>query len=133
VHVDDSNTTGTEDGTTSYPFRSIQDAIDLVADGGTVKVARGTYQENLSFSGRSATVLGGYVGGTYPGTGDFSEATRNANPATNQTIIDGGGSARQVRALDAGGKGSTVSGFKLRNSGAICGGGIVLRDVISTD
>ena len=50
-------------------------------DGGTVKVARGTHTGNVTINGKQVTIQGGYVGrGVYPGTGDFSDATRNPDP-----------------------------------------------------
>jgi hypothetical protein len=129
VCVDDSNTTGQEDGSAQHPYNTIQEGIDAVTGVVTVKVAQGTYTGGLTIAGKSATIRGGYVGGTYPGTGNFSEANRN--PAANLTIIDGGGSATQVVCQDAAANGSTLDGLTIRNGGAIFKGGVVLKGVIA--
>jgi len=115
VHIDDTNTTGNQDGTAQRPFKNIQAGIDAVADDGTVKVARGTYRESLEIDGKTVTIQGGYPGGTYPGTGDFADANRNPDPSSNGTVIDGSGNAVSI---DAGGMGSLLTGFTVRNAGA---------------
>jgi len=130
--VDDSNGTGTEEGTEPYPYAAIQGGIDGVTNRGTVKLAQGTYAEHLTFSCTPATVQGGYLGGTaYPTAGNFADASRNGDPAANQTVIDGGGAARQIVCQDAMSKGSVVTGIKITNGGAIFRGGVVLRRVIA--
>lgn len=48
IYVDDSNTSGNEYGTQTYPFNTIQEGISAVASGGTVNVAAGTYTEDLT-------------------------------------------------------------------------------------
>jgi Tol biopolymer transport system component len=129
VHVDDDNQTGAESGTPWQPFDTLQEGIDAVAHGGTVKLAQGAYAEGITLSGKRVTLAGGYVGGTYPGTGDFSEANRD--PAASPTTIDGGGSATQVVCQDAAARGSTLDGLTFRNGGTLFRGGIVLRRVIT--
>ena len=39
---------GEEDGTEENPFNTIQEGIDAVPEGGTVNVAAGNYEENLT-------------------------------------------------------------------------------------
>jgi len=128
VCVDDDNTTGVEDGTPEHPFSTMQGGIDAVADAGTVKVAEGTYYESLAISGKSVTIQGGYPGGTYPGVGDFDESSRDPDPTTNQTTIDGDGSAV---VCGAGGTGSLLTGFTIRHTGAVLGGRVRLWRVIA--
>ena len=48
THVDDDNTTGIEDGTLEHPFNTIQEGVDAVVEGGTVRVASGYYPERIS-------------------------------------------------------------------------------------
>jgi len=131
AHVDDSNTTGTEDGTPWNPFHAIQDGVDTVDDGGMVKVARGAYRQSLTISGRCVTIQGGYAGGTYPGTGNFSDASRDPDPSTNQTVLDGNGAGIEVLCQGSGARGSVLTGFKICRGGANFRGGIVLRRVIA--
>ncbi|MDD5489446.1 MAG: Ig-like domain-containing protein [Candidatus Moranbacteria bacterium] len=57
VYVDESNTTGNEFGTEAYPFKTIQKGIDSVATGGTVNVAAGTYEEQVTI-GKSLDLIG---------------------------------------------------------------------------
>jgi len=115
VHVDDGNATGLENGTEKHPFDTVAEGTRAVADGGTVKVASGTYNENTVLDGKAATVRGGYVGGTYPGTGDFQDQTRNADPSTNGTVIDGGDGA--VVCQGHASSGSTLASIRIVGHG----------------
>ena len=133
VHVDDDNDTGSEDGSQWNPFNTIHEGIDAVAHGGTVKVASGTYSGNVVVSSKSVTIQGGYMGGAYPGVGDFSGASRDPDPSTNQTVIDGGGAGVVVECQGAAARGSVLTGFKLRNGGATFRGGLVVKLVIAAD
>lgn len=47
-----------EEGTVNHPFDSIQEAIDVAAEGTSVIVGPGLYREPLSFTGRAVNVLG---------------------------------------------------------------------------
>ena len=47
VYVD-IDKSGEEDGTEENPFNTIQEGIDAVPEGGTVNVAAGNYEENLT-------------------------------------------------------------------------------------
>lgn len=129
VHVDDSNTTGAEDGTAEHPFNTIGEGVEVVRDSGTVKVAQGTYRENVTISGKSVTIWGGYLGGSYPGTGNFNDGERNQDPATNNTVIDGSGSA--VICQGGGAPAAKLVSFKIHNKGGTFQGNIQLRRVIA--
>ena len=130
AYVDRSNTTGVEDGTKERPFSTIQRGINIVSSGGIVKVARGTYRESLLIEDKRVQIKGGYLGGTYPGTGNFDEGSRNPDPKTNNTVIDGGGAATEVAAQNAAAEGSVLSGFKIRDGGATFRG-VIRQGVIS--
>ena len=131
VCVDDTNATA-EDGTEQHPFNTIQEAISVVADGGTIKVAQGTYAWNVTITGKKVTIAGGYEGGTNyaAAAGNFGEANRNADPSANNTVMDGGGAGVVVECQGAAARGSVLTGFQLRNGGATFRGGVVLKRVI---
>ncbi|MFZ5450834.1 MAG: right-handed parallel beta-helix repeat-containing protein [Thermodesulfobacteriota bacterium] len=76
----DSRNAGAEDGSPLYPFRKIQNAVAVAASGDTIKVAQGTYYENIMFPNRGMILLGGFKGGSaadylHGNPGDFD--TRN--------------------------------------------------------
>ncbi len=48
VYVDADNTSGTENGTPTYPYNTIAEGIAAAPVGGTVLVAPGTYYENVT-------------------------------------------------------------------------------------
>jgi hypothetical protein len=73
VHVDAANA-GAADGTPAAPFPTIQAAVDAVDPGGVVKVAKGTYVENVVVADKSVQLLGGFAG-----AGDFAAASPNGN------------------------------------------------------
>jgi parallel beta-helix repeat protein len=88
--VDDDNNTSTQNGSSQYPYISIQAAITNAVDNDTIKVAAGTYSR-IDNQGKILTILGGYQGGTSSsynaGTGG-NFLTRTADPTL--TIISGG-------------------------------------------
>jgi len=131
VCVDARNRTGAEDGSVHLPFNTIQEGIDVAPDGGIVQVARGTYAGSLTVQGKSVTIKGGFVGGTYPGAGDFDEANRDPDPTTNETVIDGDGSPILIMCQDAAARGSALTGLTFANGGAILRGGPLLQRVIA--
>ncbi len=113
--------TGPETGTQQAPFRTIQAAVDAAADGDVVRVAAGTYNEDVRIDGKAITLEGGYstawqrdLAGnttTLTGTGDEAVITLIAADAT----IDG--------FRITGGRGSTEELPYSRH-----GGGIYSRD-----
>ncbi|MFC1805956.1 right-handed parallel beta-helix repeat-containing protein [Planctomycetota bacterium] len=114
AHADDDNATGIEDGSERYPFDTIQEAVDAVADGGTVKVAAGDYPEGVEVLSRTLHLLGGYPGGTDydSGPGVFGDAQRDW--ATHEARILGsqepGQERRCVKFDSADGE---ISGFNI--------------------
>lgn len=96
-HVDDSNTSGTEDGTSLYPFISVQAAVVAAQSGDTIKVARGDYG-GVDTQGKGLTLLGGYPGATpadYAAGLGGQFANRLLAPGT--TTLRGGDSAPGIR------------------------------------
>jgi len=95
-----SDTTG--DGGQLNPYSSIGYALQQASDGDTVRVAEGTYLENLVIPHHNMTLLGGYEPGSW---------TRNLT--VHRTIVDGGdsGSVFEVEAkLNV-----TIDGFVIQN------------------
>ena len=89
LNVDDDNQTATHDGTTQYPYSSLQECVNNALSGDTIKVAGGSYGY-ITTMGKSLTILGGYLGGNSAdyasGTGgDFSQ--QGLDPSS--TVISG--------------------------------------------
>ena len=77
---------------------TIQEAIDASADGDTVIVRPGTYEESIKFNGKAITV--------------------QSEQGPEVTIIDSGG--RVVKFQNGEVRDSVLSGFTIRN-GTVCG------------
>lgn len=96
LHVDDSNATDNETGTSQYPFRTVQGAVTAAVSGDTLKVAIGSYGA-VQTAGKSLTILGGYPGAE---TSDYAAgrggafAVRDLDPVS--TRISGGSAAAGV-------------------------------------
>jgi len=89
VHVD-LNNGGDEDGSALHPYRTIQGALEHAAADNTIKVAQGTYTENVALPMFGVLLLGGFKGGSaaeYAANqpGDF--VTRSTDHATQVTTI----------------------------------------------
>lgn len=105
-------------GSRSRPFKTIQAAVDAAQVDDTIKVAVGTYDENIVISGKTLTIQGGY----HP---------RNwkTNGSVDDTVIDGGGRHRTILIID--GANVTLEGLAVVNGNNPCqdmggGGGILV-------
>lgn len=58
IFVDANNTSGVEDGTLENPFNTIQEGINAAIAQDTVRVASGSYSENLTISGKAIKLEG---------------------------------------------------------------------------
>ena len=76
----DSSSSGSENGTPSNPYHTIQAAVNAASNGDMIKVAKGTYSEAVQISQKKVQLLGGFAGG-----GVFN----SANPQANVTVIAG--------------------------------------------
>ncbi len=100
----------------SGDYQTIQSAVDSARDGDTIRVAQGTYRENIIVHGSKSVILqGGW-------SADFS--TRSDDRSL--TIIDGGTRAGvfDILAADGARIALTIENFTLRNGAAELGGGI---------
>lgn len=109
IAVDARNTTGTADGSASYPYPTIGQAVAVAAAGDIIKVAQGHYSEAVAVNGAVLHLLGGFVGAPTYGSGPGDFTTRDPDPAL--TWIQGSGAAPVVHLTDA--PGSTVAGFRM--------------------
>ena len=104
----DGSSSGSENGTPSNPYRTIQAAVNAASNGDIIKVAKGTYSEAVQISQKKVQLLGGFSG-----SGDFN----SANPQANPTIIAGTSAAPCIWIdIDMMISGSlTINGFTIRN------------------
>lgn len=114
-------------GTAAQPCKTIQGAINIAANGDTILVAAGTYQDNEScldgapavvcLINRHLTILGGYTNTNW----------NAANPTANPTIIDGQNVRRVIQfwGIDSSSASLIIQGLTIRNGyfqGASSGG-----------
>ena len=115
VYVDDSNSTGIEDGSASNPFSTIQEGIDGASEGDTVVVADGTYRgegnKNLDFKGKTISV--------------------SSEKGPEACIIDCQGDGRGFFFHRGEGQESVVFGFTITNGQQSNGGGGIYCDSVS--
>ncbi|QDT41650.1 hypothetical protein Pan241w_17130 [Gimesia alba] len=109
VYVDDnfSNPTPGQDPDAGGPatefgvdaFATIQEAIDNVAEGGTIIVAAGTYTPSATINVTKTVTIQGPQAGVDPRPG--SSSLRDETDDTTEAIIDGGGTLSQIFLIDA--------------------------------
>lgn len=121
LHVD-ANNSGAEQGTAQAPYRTISAAIAAASSSTAILVAKGSYSEQVTISGKTLELIGGYPGGSAAdysggGGGDFS----GRDPAANVTTIDGSGPALRLQNAGA----TLVAGFTVTGGGrgVLCSGG----------
>jgi hypothetical protein len=110
-HVSTSGHDIVGDGSEERPFRTIGRTIQAADDGDTVLVERGTYEENINFSGKSILVASHYIF-------DGLESTIES------TIIDGNGTGSVVTFESGEDSNSVIRGFTISGGYAYYGGGI---------
>ncbi|MBS4013270.1 MAG: T9SS type A sorting domain-containing protein [Bacteroidetes bacterium] len=99
VYVDASNTGASPDGSQQNPFKTIQAGLNLAQNLDTVKVAQGTYNENIEFPDNKGIILwGGYQTANF-GNRDSQEFVtiingNNSLPVINIEFSAGSGNNR---------------------------------------
>ena len=100
------------DGSLSNPWATISHALSNTPDGGTIHVADGTYEENISFPFDKAIIL------------------KSENGASS-TTIKGDDSSRVVEIVSCP-DGTTLDGFTITGGNGNYGGGIYIEDSSAT-
>ena len=113
--VDDSNTTGSENGSALRPFNTIMEAVNAAAAGDSIRVAGGTYSQNVTIENKRLTLEGGYAGGAPANYssgqgGDFTSRDVAAHPS----LISAGSSGPAVWLKLTGASGTAIDGFTIR-------------------
>lgn len=98
-----------EDGSIEHPFDTIQEAVDVAAEGHTVTVLEGRYYESINFGGKNITLTG---------------ADPNSLKVVASTIIDGNGVDTVVNFVAGEDANCVLTGLTVKNGNAQRGGGI---------
>ncbi len=107
-----------EDGTPENPFRSIQDAIRVAADGSTVIVHPGRYKEPLDFMGKAITVTRWHCD---------TELTLTPDPACEYPVIDAQGRGTAVSFVNHERPTTRLDGFVITGGSAGLAGAIACQ------
>ena len=110
-HVSPEGDDLTGNGSLEFPLGTIQKGIDLAGEGDTVLVEKGTYLENLNFSGKPILLASHFIL-------DGEVATIES------TVIDGGYAGRVVTFNSYEDSNSVIRGFTITRGYADRGGGI---------
>jgi Leucine-rich repeat (LRR) protein len=99
-----------EDGTTSHPFKGIQEAIDVAKDGAKLTIRPGTYAETIDLSGK-AIELNGLSG--------------DPNKITPLPVIDGQGKGTVIRCVQGEDANCAIVGLVITGGSGNLAGGIL--------
>ncbi|MFO0837264.1 MAG: right-handed parallel beta-helix repeat-containing protein [Phycisphaerae bacterium] len=121
VYVDASSVAATELGTQQSPFRTVQAAINAAGNGDEIRVAAGTYRENLRVQSKLVVLRGGYSSAWVRDLDKYRPTVSGAGGDCVITLIQSDATIDGFRIT--GGTGSTED---LPN--AYNGGGIFSRD-----
>jgi hypothetical protein len=89
IHVDGRNA-GSENGSEAGPYRTVGAAVKAAKKGDRIKIAAGSYGENIDVRGKSLVFEGGFPGApaeTYAGGGSGNFA--QSDPKANETTLQG--------------------------------------------
>lgn len=98
VHVDGRNA-GSENGSEAGPYRTLGAAVKAAKKGDRIKIAAGSYRENVDVRGKSLVFEGGFPGApaeTYAGGGNGNFA--QSDPKANETTLHGNANAPVILA-----------------------------------
>ncbi|MGE3181361.1 MAG: right-handed parallel beta-helix repeat-containing protein [Phycisphaerae bacterium] len=119
-YVNGAGSAGTQNGSRDFPFRTIQAAVAAADDGDEVRVAQGTYNENVRIEDKDIQLLGG-----------FNASWQRAATAVN-TELTGLGDNAAINIIESD---AVVDGFRIaKGTGSVeelpftlRGGGIYIR------
>jgi len=101
IHVTNDGNDDTADGSMTYPFATIQSALEFSGMGDTLLVAPGVYYENVEIDHKNLVIASYYIM-----DGDSNHI--------NQTIIDGNESGKTI-SMNFAGPDTKLIGFTIRN------------------
>ena len=109
LYVDQSNNSGTENGSVTFPFNTIGEALAVATSGWTISVASGTYNENLSIGLTAESI-------TIEGEDDSNTIINGSGSSGVLGVFhDGGGSDNDVLVL----RNLTITNGLASNGGGI--------------
>ncbi len=112
--VDGDNTTGTEVGSSIYPYTNLQTAVDVAPSGEEIRVAAGDYPESIVIEDKALQLRGGYAGGSAANYsvgigGDFEVR----DTGLYNSHLQGNPENAVVTIKETGCNGTTISGFRV--------------------
>ncbi|MCK5050531.1 MAG: PKD domain-containing protein [Candidatus Cloacimonetes bacterium] len=110
-HISTTGSDITGNGSTQYPFATIQHGINASSNTDTVLVQPGTYVENINYNGKLITVGSLFL--TTQNTTYISSTTIDGNSGGSVVIFESGEDSTAV-----------LCGFTITNGSAVYGGGI---------
>jgi hypothetical protein len=110
-------------------YTTIQEAVDNADSGDTIRVAQGTYTENLTIDGKTLTLRGGYTISDTEWLTDTGETVIDGNGADRTFLVHGNNSALENLTITGG---HTPAGQCWGGGVWVTNGNVTIRDSLIT-